>query len=204
MRKLEDLTPAERDDLQELKRRELEALKDARFTKPQRDRLRARGLNAEQVERLEALLPALKTPRRRARTQDVRERLDDLAKAAQALHRRYVRLCTSVEPASDQVRTRLQFAQEQLGYTDWGTLERCIDAAARITAEARGAVSSDTRRSIYRNPIGQILAALAPARFEVTRKKQPFLSIVQIVSEASGGWRVDDAIRAFLKPQRGD
>lgn len=75
MRKLEDLTPAERDDLQELKRRELEALKDARFTKPQRDRLRARGLNAEQVERLEALLPALKTPRRRARTQDVRERL---------------------------------------------------------------------------------------------------------------------------------
>ena len=65
-------------------------------------------------------------------------------------------------------------------------------------------MSSDTRRSIYRNPIGQILAALAAARFEVTRKKQPFLSIVQIVSEASGGWRVDDAIRAFLKPQRGD
>ena len=200
MRKLQELRADERDDLQELKRRELEALKCPRFTQQQREILRTRGLSDEQLERLGALLPALKTPRRRARTQDVRDRLDDLAKVAQGLQRRYARLCASVEPASDQARTRLQFAQEQLGYTDWDTLERCINAVARITAEARADMSGDTRRSTYRNPIGQILAALAPANFEVTRRKQPFLAIAQIVSEASGGWSVDDAIRGFLKP----
>lgn len=174
------------------------------FIDEQRETLRSRGLDDAQIDRLEALLPALCAPPARPRMQDVRDQLDDLAKAAERLQKRYARLNRSREPASDQARTRLQFAQEQLGYTDWSTLERSIDTVARITAAARAGTSGDRRRSSYRNPIGQILAALAPAAFEVTRKKQPFLGIAQIVSEASGGWSVDDEIRAFLKPDRGE
>ncbi len=209
MRQRGGLSAAERAKVYEQERKESQEDERAhrsspRFTSEQRACLHRRGVADEQVARLERLLPALKAPQQRPRMQDVRDRLDDLAKAAERLQKRHASLKRSTEAASDQARTRLQFVQEQLGYTDWSTLERCIDTAARITAEARAGVSGDTRRSIYRNPIGQILAALAPSTFEVTRKKQPFLSIAQIVSAASGVWNVDDAIRAFLKPERGE
>ena len=175
-----------------------------KFTDEQRKTLRSRGLEDAQIERLEALLPTLSAPPARPRMQDVRDPLDELAAVAQRLQKRYARLDASREPSSDEARTRIQFAQELLGYTDWNTLERCIETVARITATACAGMSEDTRRSTYRNPIGQILAALAPAAFDVTRKKQPFLSIAQVVSEASGAWNVDNAIRAFLKPDRGE
>ena len=171
------------------------------FTGEQRKELRRRRLDEARIGRLEALLPALKSPRPRPRMQDVRDQLDDLAKAARLLQKRYARLNASKTPASEEVRTRLQFAQECLGHSDWSTLALCIDTAVRIATEARDGVSGDTRRGIYRNPIGQILAALGPGAFEVTRRRQPFLGIAQVVSEASGGWGVDDAIRAYLKPE---
>jgi hypothetical protein len=38
----------------------------------------------------------------------------------------------------------------------------------------------------------------------VTRKKKPFPQVAQIVSEASGGWSVEDAIRAYQAKSRGE
>jgi hypothetical protein len=170
-----------------------------KFTTEQRERLRARGLDPERVQSLEELLPRLVSPR--PRLQEVRGKLSDLAKAAEKLQKGYTRLRASPHPASEEVRTRLDFAQEYLGYTDWNTLRQCIQTATRIIAEAWDGVSDETRRSVYRNPVGLILSALGIQQLIVTRKKQPFLEIAQIVSAASGGWNVDDAIRAYLKPK---
>lgn len=198
-----DLQKIYDEELKELGRERVRLeLAHPRFTAEQLERLRARKLTSEQIGRLEELLPSFRSPRPRPRMQDVRDQLEGLDKAAQHLLERYARLGASKAPAAEQARSRLQFAQECLGYHDWRTLERCISTVATITKDARNGVSDAARGSAYRNPIGQILAALEPARFKVTRKRQPFLEIACVVSEASGEWSVDDAIRTFLKPAR--
>jgi hypothetical protein len=198
------------------------------FTAGQRDELLALGIYPEQVRRLEA--DALERIFWRQgplpRMQDVRDQLDNLAKPLDRLEKHYVRISTSKLAASQEANARLQTAADDL-LGDADKLGESLETATKIVNRALELLSP-TRRSTRKNTahfVRLILHALelgytehfdctgygdTPSKepmpafpIQVGRKKKPFCEIVRVVSEASGEWSADDAIRAYLKTKPG-
>jgi hypothetical protein len=193
------------------------------FTAEQRKELRELGLFPEQVRRLEAYsLQSISWRQTRPpRMQDVRERLTDLAKVVKRAERAYVRISTSKIAASQEANVRLLSAAEEL-LADSDKLGASLEAATNIVNEALEYLPP-TRRSTRKNSahfVTLIVKALElghvehfrctgygegpsdermpPFLIRVARKKKPFPGIARIVSDASGGWSCEDAIRAYL------
>jgi hypothetical protein len=150
--------------------------------------------------------------------QDVREKLRDLVKPLRRAEKLYVRMSTSRILASAEARERLYLAQDTLK-VGLDSLHDSLECASKIVNRALEDLPK-SRRSTQRNSaefVRLIHKALAgghaehfvsqgkpmpPFLITVARKKKPFPEIARIVSEASGAWGVDDAIRAYLN-QRG-
>jgi hypothetical protein len=189
------------------------------FTEEQQKDLLALGLHPEQVQRLKLTLPSIGWRCARGPgMQDVRDKLSDLVKPLRRAEKLYVRLSTSRILASAEARERLYLAQETLK-VGLDALHDSLESASKIVNRALDDLPR-TRRSTRRNTaefVRLIHKALAgghaehfvnrgkpmpPFLITVTRKRKPFPEIARMVSEASGGWGVDDAIRAYLN-QRG-
>jgi hypothetical protein len=155
--------------------------------------------------------------------QDVREKLTDFAKVLRRVETLYVRMSTSRAPGSPEAAARLNLAEDAVaqlhGRHRQPGEDILHDSLETATAIANYALDNlpRTRRSTRRDSaefIQLIVKALQVGHGEhfvnegkpmpaftiaVTRNKAPFLEIARIVSEASGGWSVDDAIRAYRK-----
>ena len=198
------------------------------FTVDQQQELLELGLYHEQVRRLEAYaLPSISWRQARPpRMQDVRDRLTALAKPLRQVEKLYVRMSTSKIAASQEASARLQSASDNL-LADGDKLHDSLETATTIVNHALELLSP-TRRSTKKNSayfVHLILNALAQGHVEhfecsgygdapsrepmppfpirVTRKKRPFPQVARIVSEASGKWSSEDAIRTYLTAGRG-
>lgn len=192
-----------------------------KFTAEQREELLKLGLYPEQVHRLELYLPSIGwrcAPG--PRMQDVREKLKEMAKPLGRIEKLYLRMCTSKNPASQEASTRLYLAQEELS-VGIDMLHDSLEAATNIVNLALKNLAPE-RRSTRRNSVEfvrMILKALhgghgehfsnkgkpMPAfAIDVARKRKPFPDIARIMSEASGGWSSDEAIRAYLRTPGGE
>jgi predicted DNA-binding protein len=188
------------------------------FTDQQRNELLSLGLYPEQVQRLGQYLPSLgwrcaSGPR----MQEVRDRLSDLAKAMGRVEKLYLRMSVSRNTANQESCSRLYLAQEALKVGQ-DALEESLEAATNIVSRALDDLPR-TRRSTRRDSaefVRLIFKALAGGHADhflnrgepvpaflirVARKKKPFPEIARVVSEATGHWSYDDAIRAYLKPR---
>jgi hypothetical protein len=191
------------------------------FTEDQRRELLKLGLFREQVQRLEtlALLSISWRQRRAPRMQDVRDKLSELATRLTLIEKAYVRMSTSKRGACQEASARLQSAAYDL-LADADKLAESLETATNIVARALELLDRG-RRSTRLNTeefVRLIYDALSGGHGEhfvkngqpilaflirPSRKKKPFPDVVRIVSEASGGWSPDDAIRAYLKQRRG-
>ncbi|MGA7540615.1 MAG: hypothetical protein WBW93_17800 [Steroidobacteraceae bacterium] len=200
-----------------------------KFTAEQRDELFKLGLYREQVRHLES--HALQSISWRLvsppRMQDVRDKLTELQKALERVEKLYIRVSTPASQAAGEALNRLYLAQQELGYTNLDTLPDSLETATTIVERALKDLPP-ARRSTRQDSatfVRLILKALqlghaehfdcsgygdAPSKepmppflIRVTRKKPPFPHVVQVVSEASGAWSVDDAIRRYLNSNGG-
>jgi hypothetical protein len=198
------------------------------FTDDQRKELLNLGLHPEQLRRLEThALQSISWRQTRApRMWDVRDKLTDLAKSLERVEKIYIRMSTSKLAASKEASARLQSAADDV-FGDADKLGDSLEAASEIANRALGLLSR-TRRSTRRNTVyflRLILNALAfghsehfacsgygdtpfkepmpPFLIRIARKKRPFPHIARIVSEATGGWSVDDAIKVYLEQSGG-
>lgn len=190
------------------------------FTAEQRKELLELELYPEQVHRLELYLPSFGWRcAAGSRMQDVRDKLTEMASPLRQLKRLYLRMSMSKNPASQETSSRLYLAQETLR-AGMDTLHDSLEAATNIVNRALEDLPR-TRRSTRRNSrefVRMILKALQgghaehfvnkgqpmpPFLIRVTRRRKPFPDIARIVSEASGGWSSDDAIRAYLNARGG-
>jgi hypothetical protein len=199
------------------------------FTDDQRRELLGLGLYPEQVQRLEThALQSISWRQARApRMQDVRDKLTDLAKSLERVEKIYVRMSTSKLAASKEASARLQSAADDV-CGDADKLGESLETASKIANRALEWLSR-TRRSTRRNTayfVRLILHALAlghsdhfactgygdtpfkepmpPFLIRIARKKRPFPDIARIVSEATGCWGADDAIKACLRQSGGE
>jgi hypothetical protein len=183
----------------------------------------------EQLKRLEAYaLPSIswrqtRPPGMRA----VRERLTELAKTLGCVENIYVRMSTSKIPAAQEASARLLSASDNL-LTDPDRLGESLETASTIVNHALECLPP-TRRSTRKNSaefVRLILKALQlghaehfhcagygdtpsiepmpPFLIRVGRKRKPFADVVRIVSEATGEWSSDDAIKSYLKAHGGE
>jgi hypothetical protein len=200
------------------------------FTAEQRQELLVRlGVYPEQVRRLEThVLQSIWWRQvRPPRMQDVRERLADLAKALRRVETLYVRMSVSKIAASQEANARLQSAADDL-LADADKLGESLETATNIVNRALE-YFSPTRRSTRKDSayfVRLILKALQLGHAEhfdctgygdtppsrdpmrpflicVGRKRKPFAEIARIVSEATGEWSSDDAIKSYLKAHGG-
>jgi hypothetical protein len=152
--------------------------------------------------------------------QDVRDKLETLRKAQKRVEKLYERLSTPASAASGEAMNRLYLSQEALGHP-LDSLHDSLETASSIVDRALVDLPR-VRRSTRLNSVDVVLLILKalglghaehfvnrrepmPAfLITVTRKKKPFPQVAQIVSEASGGWSVEDAIRAYQAKSRGE
>jgi hypothetical protein len=197
------------------------------FTDEQRQELIDLDLYPEQLQRLEtSALQSISWRQTPApRMQDVRDRLTDLEKALKRAETLYIRMSTSKGGASQEANARLQSAADDL-FADADELGESLETAAGIVnralewlSPARRSTRRDTayfvRLILHALEVGHsdhfdcrgfgdtaVQAILPPFLIRVARKKKPFADVVRIVSNASGGWSADDAIRAYLRLPR--
>ena len=202
-----------------------------KFTVEQRSELLSLPIYPEQVHRLETYALSSISWRlvRPPRMRDVREKLEHLATALERVERLYVRISTSAG-ASAEASSRLYLAQEALGFSHRNqvdTLHDSLETATKIVNRALADVPKK-RRTTRQNStefVQRILDALMLGHVDhfrcsgfgdtplepapmpgflitVARKAGLFPEVARIVSEASGGWSSDDAIRAYLKKAR--
>jgi hypothetical protein len=190
------------------------------FTVDQQRELLKLGLYPEQVHRLGLYLPSIGwrcAPG--PRMQDVRDKLTELAKLLERTRKLYVRMFTSKILSSQEASSRLYLAQEELN-REIDAFQDSLETSSTIVDHALSSLLP-VRRSTRKNTaqfVSFIVKALQaghgehfvnlnepmpPFLIEVARKKQPFPEIARIVSEASGGWGFDDAIRAYLRGRVG-
>jgi hypothetical protein len=198
------------------------------FTAGQRQELLGLGIYPEQVRRLEsdALERIYWRQAPPPRMQDVRDRLRDLAKPLNRLEKLYVRMSMSKIAASQEVSARLQTVSDDL-FGDADKLGESLETATSIVNRALELLSPARRSTRKNSPhfVRLILHALQlghterfdcagygdtpskepmpPFLIQVGRKRKPFCDVVRVLSEASGGWSADDAIRAYLKTKPG-
>ena len=190
------------------------------FTDQQRSELLSLGLYPEQVQRLGQYLPSLGwRSTSRPRMQEVRERLFDLTRALERVEKQYLRMSVSRNPANRESCSRLYLAQEALKLGQ-DALEESLEVATNIVNRALDDLPR-TRRSTRRDSaefVRLILKALEGGHADhfvnrgkpipaflirVARKKKPFPDVARVVSEATGQWSSDDAIKSFLKSRGG-
>jgi hypothetical protein len=203
------------------------------FTADQRQELRRLDLFPEQIKQLEKeALPAiswrLRPPPRMA---DVRETLAGFLEALDRVEQLYVKMYMLGTRARVEAASRLDLAQEALGFDPTShdgmdKLHDSLETATKIVRRALQDLPKIQRRTRLNSAqfVRKILGALhrghaehfdcsgygdAPSRqpmkpflIKVARKKPPFPQIVEIVSEASGGWSAEDAIRNHIELQR--
>jgi hypothetical protein len=146
---------------------------------------------------------------------EVRDKLTELLKPLRKAEKLYVRLSATKSRPAGEARERLYLAQDAL-QVDMDLLHDSLEGATNIVNRALDDLPK-TRRSSSRNStefVRLMLKALQGGHGEhfanqgkpmpgfdirVARKAKPFPQIAEIVSEATGGWSVDDAIRAYLK-----
>jgi hypothetical protein len=185
-----------------------------KFTADQRQGLLNLGLYQEQTEVLDETLTTIcSLLARGGRIGDVRGRIHDLAKALNRAKSLFKSISSSRIDGAPEAYSRLLIAEHDLR-VGTGALARSIEEANRIADYARA--NFPLRIFRIRGPtafcVHKILWALQighcehfsnrgepvpPFGIRVTRKRAPFPDIVRIVSEASGGWSADDAIRAY-------
>lgn len=202
-----------------------------KFTAVQRCALLSLGIYPEQVHRLEILaLPSIFSRTiRPAPMQDVRDKLAKLAAALAEVERLYVRI-SSTPGASCEALWRLYQAQTDLGFTALEQIDTLHDSLETATGIVNRALedlpqvqrtgkrnSAEFVRLIYRAlQLGhaehfdcagfgdeRAKEPMPPFLIRVTRKRKPFPQVAEIVSESTGGWSVDDAIRRYLGPKGG-
>jgi len=177
----------------------------------------------EQIKHLEKnALPSISWRQRPPpRMADVRKALSELEKALGRVERVYERIYMLGTHAMVEAASRLDMAQDALGFDSLDAhgmdrLRDCLETETNIVRRALGDLPKQQRRTRLDYPlfVRKILWDLQHGHAEhfmsqgkpigefqikVARKKPPFPSVVEIVSEASGGWSADDAIEAYLQ-----
>lgn len=177
------------------------------------------GLYPEQVNRLQLLLQSI-TSREQRQTprSEVREKLSDLQLALTRVERLYMKLAMPSSVASGTASAALCLATDALGH-DQDALHDSLATATEIVARAlddmpparpRNFPHSDYVRLIrnalmlgHAEHFQRLSQPISSFDIRVSRKRKPFPEIVDVVSVTTGGWSVDDAIRAWLKESRG-
>jgi len=175
-------------------------------------------LYPEQVNRLQLFLQSIASrEQRQTPRSEVREKLKDLQRALARVQRLYFKLAMPSSIAGGTASAALYLATESLGH-DQDALHESLATATEIVACALGAMPparpcnfphSDYVRLIRKAlMLGHVehfqglSQTVPPFDIQVSRKRKPFPAIVGVVSDATGGWGVDDAIRAWLKESR--
>lgn len=167
------------------------------------------------------------------RMADVRETLAEFAEALGRVEQLDGQIYMLGTPARVEAASRIDMAQEALGLdslqpNDWDKFHDSLKLATKIVQRALKDLPNAQRRWRLDYPLfmRRIMGALerghaehfncisrgdAPSiepmpafRIRVARKRPPFPRVAEIVAEASGGWSVDDAIRAYLEWKRED
>lgn len=198
----------------------------ATFPEVARRMLLEGGLFPEQVQTLERMaLPGIRSRIHRSPPMAaVREKLRDLEKHLNKLEILYLGLSMPKSAASAVAAQWLYVAQDAFEMPS-DALSDSLERATKIVRRALSDLPKQQRRHRRGSGgfIGLILKALRlghaqhfrcsgygdepsaepmpPFEIEAGRKREPFVSIVQIVSEATGNWSVDEEIRDYLEAQ---
>jgi len=189
-----------------------------RFTQKQKAVLRQHGLYEEQIDCLEATLPAVRSAMQKpVPMTEVFDWLKKVQKPLQNALKRYHGLKKYVAGASGEVLSRLHIAEMQQVQNphEIKTLGDHLNAANDIVSSACASVPRRSRgrridQSVAGHPIQLILNALerghsqhftgpSPPAFgiRVSRTMAKVRGIVEVISEVTGSWSAEEAIRQY-------
>jgi hypothetical protein len=191
-----------------------------RFTAAQREILvKIAGLYPEQVTRLQLFLQSIVSrEQRQIPRSEVREKLKDLQRALAHVEKRYMKLAMPSSVVSGTASAALYLAIDTLGHERDALLDSLATATEIVACALDAMPPARPRKFPHSDYVRLILKALQLGHVEhfqrlrqsvpsfdirVSRKRKPFPEVAGVVSDATGGWSVDDAIRAWLKESRG-